>query len=182
MDSTTSRPIDGYYKSLLKKTSYIKITGEKVSSHETGQEVFDRMKVELGEFGPAGEKVREMSGKQNYNVNLVMFWDKNNPEKKLERFGVISEDRERIFFENPADNSQVDVRERITREEAEDIEKSGLESISAPPGPYKLQPDKQGKLIWISGPPGAGKSTSAQLLGRLHGFVYYEVDCFIRLR
>ena len=28
------------------------------------------------------------------------------------------------------------------------------------------------------GPPGAGKSTSGQLLGRHHGYVYYEADCF----
>ena len=29
------------------------------------------------------------------------------------------------------------------------------------------------------GPPGAGKSTSAQLFGRNHGYVYYEADCFM---
>ena len=28
------------------------------------------------------------------------------------------------------------------------------------------------------GPPGAGKSTSAQLLSRSEGYVYYEADCF----
>ena len=38
----------------------------------------------------------------------------------------------------------------------------------------------QGKLFWISGPPGAGKSTTAQLLGRNAGFVYYEADCLIQ--
>ena len=32
--------------------------------------------------------------------------------------------------------------------------------------------------LFISGPPGAGKSTSAQLLGRNHGYVYFEADCF----
>ena len=30
----------------------------------------------------------------------------------------------------------------------------------------------------LLGPPGAGKSTSGQLLGRNHGYVYYEADCF----
>ena len=31
-------------------------------------------------------------------------------------------------------------------------------------------------------PPGLGKSTSAQLLSREHGFVYYECDCFLGCR
>ena len=29
------------------------------------------------------------------------------------------------------------------------------------------------------GPPGAGKSTTAQLLGRNHGYVFYEGDAFL---
>ena len=39
-----------------------------------------------------------------------------------------------------------------------------------------------GKLIWLCGAPGLGKSTSAQMLGRDHGFVYYEADCFLHLK
>ena len=35
-----------------------------------------------------------------------------------------------------------------------------------------------GKLLWLSGAPGMGKSTSAQLLARNHGYVYYEADAF----
>ena len=31
-------------------------------------------------------------------------------------------------------------------------------------------------------PPGLGKSTSARLLSREHGFVYYECDCFFECR
>ena len=40
----------------------------------------------------------------------------------------------------------------------------------------------QGRLLWITGAPGAGKSTTAQLLGRHHDFVYYDTDCFVELR
>ena len=39
-----------------------------------------------------------------------------------------------------------------------------------------------GKLVWLSGAPGMGKSTSAQYLAKDHGFVYYEADAFAHLR
>ena len=31
---------------------------------------------------------------------------------------------------------------------------------------------------FVLGPPGAGKSTTAQLLGRNYGYVFYDADCF----
>eukprot|EP00093_Oithona_nana_P007932 07932.XXX_12552_12903_1 [CDS] Oithona nana genome sequencing. len=46
-----------------------------------------------------------------------------------------------------------------------------------PPG-CTPQPDNQGKILFLSGPPGAGKSTTAQFLAKEKGFVYYEADCF----
>ena len=49
-------------------------------------------------------------------------------------------------------------------------------------GPYKIQPEKKGKIIWLSGAPGMGESTSAQMLGRDHGYVYYEADCFASMK
>ena len=36
------------------------------------------------------------------------------------------------------------------------------------------------KIVWFSGPPGSGKSTSAQMLGRKHGYVFYEGDCIMQ--
>ena len=34
----------------------------------------------------------------------------------------------------------------------------------------------------MNGAPGMGKSTTAQILARNHGFVYYEADCFGSLK
>ena len=48
-----------------------------------------------------------------------------------------------------------------------------------PSCPYKIQPENQGRLVWLTGPPGAGKSTTGQLLGRESGFVYLEADCIM---
>merc|ERR1712223_1946475 len=45
------------------------------------------------------------------------------------------------------------------------------------PDYIKPQPGKPGKLLWFSGPPGAGKSTTAQLMARNNGYIYYEADC-----
>ena len=43
------------------------------------------------------------------------------------------------------------------------------------------QPGKEGKIIWLSGPFGAGKSTTCQLLARKNDFIYYEADCTAHL-
>merc|ERR1719331_1002808 len=71
--------------------------------------------------------------------------------------------------------------EWITEEEAERIANDG-DPIDAPASHYKLEPQRQGRLLWITGPPGLGKSTTAQLLSRKHGYVYYEGDCFFMVR
>merc|ERR1719412_3248094 len=71
--------------------------------------------------------------------------------------------------------------EWVPEEEGKELAKDG-DPIEAPPSHHKVQPEYQGRLIWITGPPGLGKSTSAQLLSREHGFVYYEGDCFSQLR
>ena len=66
----------------------------------------------------------------------------------------------------------------ITPEELEKL-KNEREQVDAPLSPYKIQPEYQGKFLWLSGHPGAGKSTTAQFLGRNLGYVYYEGDCFL---
>ena len=54
--------------------------------------------------------------------------------------------------------------------------------MEALPTPYRIQPENKGRLLWLTGPPGVGKSTTAQLLARKFGYVYYEADCFNSLR
>ena len=56
------------------------------------------------------------------------------------------------------------------------------DSIEAPSNPYKLQTENLGKFFWFTGPPGTGKSTTAQMLARNHGYVYYEADNFAGMK
>ena len=182
MDISSDPPPDGFYRTRRKKWAYMKIADGKMSYHETGKEVFDGVEVKLGEFDTAEQSIKDLTGKEKYNLKLIIYYDKKHPDRKIDKFGVISDDRERLFFVNNANKAEVDVSERITEEEAAEIERSGLDPIAAPPGPYILQPSLPGRLIWLTGAAGAGKSTSAQLLARHHGFVYYEVDCFRQLR
>ena len=43
------------------------------------------------------------------------------------------------------------------------------------------KPEKQGRIFWLSGPPGTGKSTTCQLMARKKGYVYYEADATMAL-
>ena len=98
------------------------------------------------------------------------------------------------------DGVGLNVFTKITEEEKIAIENDG-DQLEAPPGPYTIQPDVpgksillyythhqqlfifvSGKILWFSGAPGMGKSTTAQILARENGFVYYEADCFGMLK
>ena len=46
------------------------------------------------------------------------------------------------------------------------------------PHQYEMKPGLEGKIVWLSGAPGLGKSTSGMLLAKNAGYVYYEADTF----
>ena len=91
--------------------------------------------------------------------------------------GVINEEGTQIHSMS-FHPGEIDVVNWLTEEEKKNL-LDNREHVDNPflPPYIKIQPKKQGKLVWFSGPPGAGKSTTAQLLARNNGFVYYEADC-----
>merc|ERR1712013_110092 len=54
----------------------------------------------------------------------------------------------------------------------------GGEPVSAPTAPYPLRPGNLGKIAFLTGPPGSGKSTIAGLIAKKEKWVYYEGDGF----
>ena len=126
----------------------------------------------LGDFGPARKEVIEAAGgiSQNYNVQCSgMGGIMKNP-------GILSEDGTKIHVWGGFSQSL----DCLALQSADDLKKLGddredNENLSSA---YKIQPENQGKLIWLSGPPGAGKSTTGHLLAKTReDYVYYEADC-----
>ena len=91
--------------------------------------------------------------------------------------GVVNDDGTQIHLKSFTPGS-IDIIDWLSEEETNKL-LADREPAEAPvlPDYIKVQPENQGKLLWFSGPPGAGKSTTAQLMAKKYGYVYYEADC-----
>ena len=123
----------------------------------------------FGAFGAAKEEVAKEAGKSDYNVQISIWNGILSPK------GIVSDDGTKIHFWGLGNN--LDVFELKSEEEIKELRESG-DPADAPPSDHKIQPEYQGKLLFISGPPGVGKSTTGFLLSKMYGYVYYEGDCF----
>ena len=107
--------------------------------------------------------------KKHYNAQLKLsIWG-----VEVEMLGVIDKDGKTMFFwglwndlECYSWQSKNDLK-RISEDR---------DPISEPACEYKIQPEKQGKLVWLIGSPGSGKSTLGHLMSKKAGYVYYEAD------
>ena len=158
----TYKAVGCWYKSL----SY---DGSKALTRGTNGDD-DPINVNFGDFGASDPEIASTTGQTTYNVEFKSSFE----DRVFAEYGVISEDGLTITLKGMMGTATLTW---ITDEEAKALEEDG-DPIEAPPGPYKIQPENQGRILWITGSPGLGKSTTAQFLGRTAGFVYYEADCF----
>ena len=93
-----------------------------------------------------------------------------------EVYGVLSDDSKKITFYGMANS--VDSYEWMNEDELTRYIDSG-DPVDTPLCHYKIQPKNQGTLLWITGAPGLGKSTTGDLLSKKKGYVYYEADAFL---
>ena len=153
----TVRGEDVQYEALVGRTS----------THDNNPDCKGSFK--FGDFGPAKEEVAKEAGKPDYNVQISLWNGILSPK------GIVSDDGTKIHFSVLANN--VDMFELTSEEAIKELRESG-DPADAPPSDHKIQPEYQGKLLFISGPPGVGKSTTGFLLSKMYGYVYYEGDCF----
>ena len=109
-----------------------------------------KMRLKLGSFTNPDKRGLELTGKHEYNVEILYV------SYYFTAHGIVSEDGKKITLMNGSIMELLD-------EEAKKRLKDEQEPAESPPNTYTPQPDKIGKILWISGLTGMGKSTTARL-------------------
>ena len=135
----------------------------------------NKVVLKSGEFRESDQYVLERTGEKNYDI---LMQDPLIAES--DSFGVISDGGRMMTVKGS--HGMVFTMESVEEAKAKELKDAILnekDPADAPPNPYTLRPGQAGKLVWISGAPGSGKSTTARRMMETEGFVYYEGDCFM---
>ena len=130
---------------------------------------------EQGVLVPRGEYFSEKIKFLHNNIHLYWYQGKDKDAILLEWEGKVttakmSEDASTITVGNATELI------KINKEEANQLNLK--DSVLAPPSPYTVgQPP--GKFVFLSGPPGAGKSSIAAWMAANANYVYYDGDGFL---
>ena len=123
-----------------------------------------------GDFGDASPEVEQETGKKKYNVEISAWGGSWKPH------AVLNDDGTKLTYYGMA--RAVDSMVWMSEKDVNEFIESGHPADNIP-NKYKIQPENQGKLLWLSGAPGLGKSTSGLMLNKKADYVYYEADCFM---
>ena len=102
-----------------------------------------RMTIRHGVFGEADPKIVKATGESVYTVEL------RYPVRERERVlhGVVTNEGFNLVFHTFVGLWEL---EWVTEEEAEKFSKEG-DPVLAPRSCYRIEPERQGKLLWITG-------------------------------
>lgn len=164
--------VDGFYTYTMGgqvvKTATIK--GEEGLMTTPGVEDVEnesgKMKLKSGQFTNVDKRGLDATGKEHYNIEIYFVYH----DKSIH--GVVREDGKKITM---MDGNIFEFMD----EEAKKKMKDEQDPAENPPNSYNPQPEKMGKILWITGVAGMGKTTTAKLLQEKEGFVNYEGDCFL---
>ena len=165
----------GYYKSNIVGAYIFVIDGKQCKMENLAHfgvrscHLFDGT-ISVGDFGPAPKELQEATGQKNYNIKFDL-----GKGSIFLLYGILGNDRKSLTITGIYQD--VEHLTWITKDEIKELQNAG-DPYETRFCPFKIQPENQGKLIWVSGAPGAGKSTTAHLLSKFHNFVYYEGDAF----
>ena len=122
-----------------------------------------------GDFGDTPSEIKEATGVEKYNVEMA------DKDRRYVQKGVLTEDGKTIATLSPFG---ISIGKWLSFEALQKLagEREDISDLSCP---YPKQPDVQGKIFWLSGPPGAGKSSTALFMAKNQGYVYLEGDTFL---
>ena len=118
--------------------------------------------LKSGDFGEADQEVTKATGVARYSVEITFI--KVDTVIKIV-LAVLTNQGSKLTFTNASVTCPVHTWEWVTEEEAEvhmERMEAECEPAAAPASHYVEEPERQGRLIWLTGPPGLGARTRRQ--------------------
>ena len=179
---------NGYWLDVKERNNVTFVDGENVESINHVYLDYPDLKLETsffealkgtwtyGDFGRAPAEIVELAGHPNFNIKVQFVGEDIDITFKL----VLNDEGTRVYGPGLMPYQKYIIMEWLSEQKLNEYKES-RQPADAPICPYaKLQPGNLGKIVWFSGPPGSGKSSSAQILGRNHGYIFYEGDCIMQ--
>ena len=106
-----------------------------------------------GDFGEADCEVAKVSGESRFTVQMRIEIGGKEQVTPM----ILTDEGKALYFKSWIKTIPMGNLRWVTEEEATAAANEG-DPIEAPPSNYKMEPEREGKLVWITGAPGLGKS------------------------